>query len=66
MVRAVEELLDGAEGGAPPKSTAADARVDLEIAVAFHFADRSGGRVPFPVADTDYTIRDPWGRSAGD
>jgi predicted dehydrogenase len=66
MVRAVEDLLNCAETGRKPLSSPVDARADLEIAVAFHLADRTAGRVQIPVTDLDYTIQDPWGRNAGD
>jgi predicted dehydrogenase len=72
MLRAVEDLLECAEAwksgkaGRTPLSSPTDARADLEIAVAFHLADRSGGRVEFPVTESDYVIQDPWGRNAAD
>ena len=63
MLRALEDLLHSAETGSAPRSGMDDARADLEIAVAFHLADRSGGRVAFPVTDLGYVIEDPWGRA---
>ena len=63
MLRAVEDLLHSAETGRPPLSSAADARTDLEIAVAFHLAHRTGERIRFPLTDTAYVIEDPWGRA---
>jgi hypothetical protein len=62
MLRAVFALVAAIEGGEPPASTAADARRDLEIAVAFHLAQRSGITVRLPVTETTYVIPDPWGR----
>jgi predicted dehydrogenase len=66
MLRAVEDLLDSAETGRPPLSTATDARANLEIAVAFHLAHQSGTRVSLPLTNPAagaYTIEDPWGRA---
>ena len=66
MLRAVEELIECAETGSTPRSSAIDARADLEIAVAFHLAHQSGGRVTLPLTDPSalsYTIEDPWGRA---
>ena len=63
MLRAVEDLLHSAETGRPPLSSAVDARADLEIAVAFHLAHRTGARIRFPITDTAYVIEDPWGRA---
>jgi predicted dehydrogenase len=62
MLRAVFALVAAIEGGEPPASTAADARRDLEIAVAFHLAQRSGTTVRLPVTEMAYVIPDPWGR----
>ena len=63
MLRAVENLLDHVESGTPILSTPRHARTALEIGVAFHLSHQQGGaRIPFPVADLDYTIQDPWGR----
>jgi predicted dehydrogenase len=64
MLRAVEDLIESAESGHAPRSSAADARAALEIAVAFHLSDRAGGaRIPLPVRELEYTIQDPWGRA---
>ena len=64
MLRAVENLLDAVETGAPILSSTQDARTDLEIAVAFHLSHAQGGaRIPFPVTQLDNTIDDPWGRT---
>ena len=54
MLRAVEDLIAAIETGSEPASSPADARADLEIAVAFHLSHRSGGRVALPVTDRDY------------
>ena len=63
MLRAVENLVDAVENGAPILSTPQHARTALEIGVAFHLSHAQGGaRIPFPVADLDYTVEDPWGR----
>ena len=65
MLRAVENLLDAVEHGAPILSTPRHARTALEIGVAFHLShQRAGARIPFPVTDLDYTIQDPWGRDS--
>jgi hypothetical protein len=46
-------------------STPQHARTALEIGVAFHLSHRQAGAcIGFPVAELDYTIQDPWGRSA--
>jgi predicted dehydrogenase len=64
MLRAVENLLDAIEDGTPILSTPRHARTALEIGVAFHLSHQRGGvRVTVPVAETDYTIQDPWGRN---
>ena len=64
MTVAVEELVRALEGGPSPASDLADGRADLELAVAFHLADRDGGVVHLPVTELDYTIEDRWGRTA--
>jgi predicted dehydrogenase len=66
MLRAVEDLIESAETGKLLLSSAADARANVEIAVGFHLADQSGGRVTLPLTDPAhlaYTIEDPWGRA---
>lgn len=63
MTVAVDELLGAIEAGEKPASDLDDARADLELAVAFHLADRTGGRIDLPVRDVDYVIEDPWGRA---
>jgi predicted dehydrogenase len=64
MLRAVENLLDAIETGAPILSSPRDARIDLEIAVAFHLSHAQGGaRITLPLTDLAYTIEDPWGRA---
>jgi hypothetical protein len=40
------------------------ARSDLELSVAFHLADQTGGVVRLPITDVDHAIADPWGRYA--
>jgi predicted dehydrogenase len=62
MLRAVEDLVAAIETGSKPASDAADARADLEIAVAFHLSHRSRAPVTLPIAELDYVIEDPWGR----
>ena len=63
MLRAVENLVDSVETGAPILSTPRHARTALEIGVAFHLSHaQNGARIPFPLANLDYTIQDPWGR----
>ncbi|MGI8914798.1 MAG: Gfo/Idh/MocA family protein [Chloroflexota bacterium] len=62
MLRAVTALVEAIEGGEQPASTAADARRDLEIAVAFHLSHRREATVRLPVKETTYVIADPWGR----
>ena len=67
MLRAVENLLDSLESGAPILSTPRHARTALEIGVAFHLSHHRGGaRIPFPVTELDFTIEDPWGRDPTD
>jgi hypothetical protein len=64
MLRAVDDLIESAERGRAPQSSAADARAALEVAVAFHLSHRAGGaRIPLPVDERGYTIDDPWGRA---
>jgi len=63
MLRAVEGLIEAIEGGPAPLSTAADARRDLEIAIAFHLSSAKKAPLRLPVADLDYVIDDPWGRA---
>ena len=64
MLRAVENLIESLETGAPILSTPRHARTALEIGVAFHLShQQDGARVPFPVTDLGYTIQDPWGRN---
>jgi predicted dehydrogenase len=62
MLRAVEDLVAAIETGSKPASVPEDARIDLEIAVAFHLSHRRGERITLPVKDLDYVIEDPWGR----
>jgi predicted dehydrogenase len=65
MLRAVENLLDAVESGAPILSTPRHARTALEIAVAFHLSDhQDGARIPLPLtaAGQTHVIQDPWGR----
>jgi hypothetical protein len=62
MTVAVEELVRALETGQPPSSDISSARSDLELCVAFHVADQTGGVVTLPIADVDYAIADPWGR----
>jgi predicted dehydrogenase len=63
MIVAVEELVRAIETGAPTASDLRDGRANLEIAVAFHLSHRANAPVQLPVADLDYVIDDPWGRS---
>jgi hypothetical protein len=62
MTVAVEELVRGLETGQPPGSDVHSARSDLELCVAFHLANQTGGVVTLPIADVEYTIADQWGR----
>lgn len=62
MTVAVHELVRALETGQPPASDVCSARSDLELCVAFHLADRTGGVVTLPIADVNYAIADPWGR----
>lgn len=63
MTVAVEELARAIERGEKTASDLTDGRKNLEIAVAFHLSDRANAPVQLPIADLDYVIADPWGRS---
>jgi len=64
MTVAVEELVRALETGQRPGSDVHSARSDLELCVAFHLADQTGGVVTLPIAQVDYSITDSWGRYA--
>jgi predicted dehydrogenase len=63
MIVAVDELIRAIETDEKPGSDLHDGRANLELAVAFHLSSRERRLIELPVAELDFVVDDPWGRT---